>query len=163
MYRVRPDFDPRRDAVSRLYRYTLLVSDVRSPTARRWSHRVRGPLDLESMTQAATLMEGVHDFVNFAGPMSDPAVSTVRRMHHVKLERESDFIRLEVRGNAFLPHQVRRMVGALVDVGRGTLSIEQIGLQIAGDADAPTARSVPPHGLCLVLVEYVDFPTKESE
>ncbi len=163
VYRVRPDFDPRRDAVSRLYRYTLLVSDVRSPVARRWSHRVRGPLDLESMTQAATLMEGVHDFVNFAGPMSDPAASAVRRIHHVKLERESDFIRLEVRGNAFLPHQVRRMVGSLVDVGRGKLSIEQICLQIAGDADAPTARSVPPHGLCLVQVEYPDFPPEESE
>ena len=163
VYRVRPDFDPRRDAVSRLYRYTLLVSGVRSPLARRWSHRVRGPLDLESMTQAATLMEGVHDFVNFAGPMSDPAASAERRIHHVRLERESDFIRLEVRGTAFLPHQVRRMVGALVDVGRGKLSIEQIGLQIAGDTDAPTARSVPPHGLCLVQVEYTDFPPKESE
>ena len=163
VYRVRPDFDPRRDAVSRLYRYSLLVSGVRSPIASRWSHRVRGPLDLESMTKAAALMEGVHDFVNFAGPMSDPAASAVRRIHHVKLERESDFIRLEVRGNAFLPHQVRRMVGSLVDVGRGKLSIEQICLQIAGDADAPTARSVPPHGLCLVQVEYPDFPPEESE
>ena len=163
VYRVRPDFDPRRDGVSRLYRYTLLVSDVRSPLARRLSHRVRGPLDVESMTQAATMMEGIHDFVNFAGPMSDPAASTVRHIHRVRLERDSDFIRLEVRGNAFLPHQVRRMVGSLVDVGMEKLNIEQIGLQIAGRADAPTARSVPPHGLCLVRVEYPDFPPEESE
>ncbi len=160
---VRPDFDPRRDAVSRLYRYTLLVSDVRSPMARRWSHQVRGPLDLDSMTQAADMMEGVHDFVNFAGPMPDPEASTVRRIYRVMLERDSDFIRLEVKGNAFLPHQVRRMVGALVDLGRGKLNIEQIGLQIAGHADAPTARSVPPRGLCLVKVEYTDFPPEESQ
>jgi tRNA pseudouridine38-40 synthase len=163
VYRVRPEFDPRRDAVSRLYRYTLLVSGVRSPLARRWSHKVRGPLDLESMTQAAALMEGVHDFVNFAGPMSDLSASTIRRVHNLRVERDSDFIRLEVKGNAFLPHQVRRMVGALVDVGIGKLSIEQIGLQIAGRADAPTARSAPPHGLCLVHVEYTDFPPGKSE
>ena len=162
-YRVRPDFDPRRDAVSRLYRYTMLVSDVRSPMARRWAHRVRGPLDFESMTQAAALMEGVHDFANFAGPMSHPEASTVRHIHHVRLERDPDFIRLEVKGNAFLPHQVRRMVGALLDVGKGKLNIEQVGLQIAGRADAPTAKSVPPHGLCLVRVEYTDFPPKESK
>ena len=162
VYRVRPDFDPRRDAASRMYRYTLLVSDVRAPLARRCSHRVRGILDLESMTQAAALMEGVHDFANFAGAMSDPAACTVRRVYHVRLERDSDFVRLEVRGNAFLPHQVRRMVGALVDIGKGKLNIEQIGLQIEGSADAPTARSVPPHGLCLVQVEYTDFPPEES-
>ena len=93
VYRVRPDFDPRRDAVSRMYRFTLLVSDVRAPLARRCSHRVRGLLDLESMTQAAALMEGVHDFANFAGAMSDPAASTVRRVYHVSLERDSDFVR----------------------------------------------------------------------
>jgi tRNA pseudouridine38-40 synthase len=163
VFRVRMDFDPRRDAVSRLYRYTILVSDVRSPLARRWSLRVRGPLDMESMTQAATIMEGVHDFVNFAGPMPDPGASTVRRIHHARLERCSDIIRVEVKGNAFLPHQVRRMVGALVDVGMRKSNIKQIGLQIAGNADVPKARSVPPHGLCLVRVEYADFPPQESE
>ena len=161
VYRVGPDFDPRRDAVSRIYRYTLLVSDVRSPLARRWSHRVKGPLDLEAMTRAATLMEGVHDFVNFAGSMPDPAASTVRHIHYVKIERASGLIHLEVKGNAFLAHQVRRMTGALVDVGTRKLNMDQIGLQIEGYADAPTARSVPPHGLCLVHVEYTNFPPKE--
>ena len=163
VYKVRPDFDPRRDAVSRLYRYTLLLADVRSPLAKRWAHRVQGQLDVESMIRAATRMEGSHDFVNFCGPVSHPSASTIRRIDHVRLEQGSDLVRIEVKGNAFLPHQVRRMVGALVDVGIGRLTIEQIDMQISGHVDAPKVRSVPSNGLCLVQVEYVDFPPEESE
>ena len=71
-YRARPDFDPRRDAISRLYRYTLLVSKVRSPVWRHNSHQVRPPLALDSMREAASLMVGTHDFANFGGPLERP-------------------------------------------------------------------------------------------
>ena len=67
-YRVRSDFDPRRDAISRLYRYTLLMSKVRSPVWRHNSHQVRPPLSLDTMREAASLMVGVHDFANFRRP-----------------------------------------------------------------------------------------------
>ena len=162
-YRVRPNFDPRRDAISRLYRYTLLVSNVRSPVWRRSSHQVRGPLALDSMRDAASLMVGVHDFANFGGPPERPDASTVRRIFGIYLNTDGAFIHVEVEGNAFLTRQVRRMVGALLDVGAGRLTTEDIEKQISRAEDAPTARSLPPQGLCLVEVKYADFPPRYEE
>ena len=70
--RTKPEFDPRRDAVSRLYRYTLLVSGARSPLMRRTAHRLHQQPDLDSMRDAASHMEGAHDFANFGGALEDP-------------------------------------------------------------------------------------------
>ena len=162
-YRARPDFDPRRDAISRLYRYTLLVSKVRSPVWRHNSHQVRPPLALDSMREAASLMVGVHDFANFGGPLERPEASTVRRVYGIDMRAEGAFIQVEIEGNAFLPRQVRRMVGALADVGAGRLKLEDIRKQISRAEDAPVTRSLPPRGLCLVSVKYADFPPRHEE
>ncbi len=163
VYEVRPDFDPRRDAVSRLYRYTLLVSKVRSPLARRTAYRVAGPLDLKAMRRAASAMEGLHDFANFGGQQENSDATTTRRINSVELAADGCEVAVDVNGSAFLPHQVRRMVGALVDVGKGRLNVDHVERQIAARRDAPTARAVPPHGLCLMEVNYRDFPQEEGE
>lgn len=162
-YRARADFDPRRDAISRLYRYTLLVSKVRSPMWRDCTHMVRAPLDLDAMREAAAAMAGAHDFANFGSPLEDPKASTVRRIYGIDVKTDGAFIHVEVEGNAFLPRQVRRMVGALVDVGAGRLKTEDIKKQISRAEDAPVARSLPPQGLCLVRVKYADFPPRDEE
>jgi tRNA pseudouridine38-40 synthase len=163
VYHAPPDFDPRRDAISRLYRYTLLVSKVRSPVWRYSAHRVSAPPDLDSMREAASLMVGSHDFANFGSPLEDPEASTVRRIYGIVLKTHESFIDVEVEGNAFLPRQVRRMVGALVDVGSGRLKTEDIRKQVLRVEDAPVARSLPPQGLCLVKVNYADFPPRYEE
>ncbi len=163
VYRVRQDFDPRRDAISRLYRYTLLVSKVRSPMWRDRTHMVRAPLDLDAMLEAAAPMVGAHDFASFGSPLDDPEASTVRRIYRIDLKPSEPFLHVEVEGNAFLPRQVRRMVGALVDVGAGKLTTEDIKKQISRAEGAPVARSLPPQGLCLVRVKYADFPPRDEE
>ena len=163
VYRVRPDFDPRRNAISRLYRYTLLVSRVGSPLWREKTHMVHAPLDLDAMREAALPMVGDHDFANFGSPLEDPEASTVRRIFGIDLEDCDPFICVKVEGNAFLPRQVRRMVGALVDVGAGRLTTEDIKKQLSRAEDAPVARSLPPQGLCLVRVKYADFPPRDEE
>ncbi len=162
-YKVSPNFDPRRDAISRLYRYTLLASEVRSPVWRESSHLARPTLDLDSMREAAALMVGIHDFANFAAPMENPEASSIRQIYGVNLATAKPFIYVDVEGNAFLPRQVRRMVGALVDVGAGKLKITDISKQISKDVNAPIARSLPPQGLCLVKVKYADFPPQYEE
>ena len=163
VHRVASDFDPRRHAISRLYRYTLLLSDVRVPLQRRQTHRVSGPLDLDALRQAAEVMIGIHDFANFGGPLDRPTASTTRRVDRVDVETEGCYIRVDVEGSSFLPRQVRRMVGALVDVGHGQLNVEQVRKQISGVKDAPPARSLPPQGLCLMAVRYADFPPEQDE
>ena len=152
--RVKPEFDPRRDAASRLYRYTLLVSGIRSPLMRRTAHRIQRPLDLDSMRAAAAHMEGTHDFANFGGALEDPGASTIRRIDRIDIESDGSLVTINVEGSAFLPHQVRRMAGALVDVGTGRLTVNDVAGQVSMAGDTPPARALPPQGLCLVRVKY---------
>jgi tRNA pseudouridine38-40 synthase len=162
-YSTGPAFDPRRHALSRIYRYTLVNSAVRSPMRRATASQVREKLDSDLMTQGAKLLEGIHDFARFAGPLERQGASTIRQVFAFRVEKREDMISFEVEGSAFLPHQVRRMTGALVDLGRGFLSIEQLKQIIEGDEISVTSRSLPPQGLCLVQVKYADFPPKVGE
>lgn len=157
-----PDFDPRRDAVSRAYRYSVLTAEVRSPLRRRTAHLVKAAPDLAVMREAAALMVGTHDFRNFGTPPA-PGGSAVRRMDRVEITRNGAAIRMDVEGNAFLTRQVRRMAGALLDAGGGRLTIEDVKKQISGEKDAPPARAAPPMGLCLVKVEYPGFSPEQDE
>ena len=159
-HRAKPGFDPRRDATSRLYRYTLLVSGTRSPLMRRSAHRIHLTPDLDSMRAAAAHMEGTNDFANFGGALEDPEASTVRRVDRIDLKSDGppQRITIDVEGSAFLPHQVRRMAGALVDVGTGRLTVSDVEKQISMAGDAPPARALPPQGLCLIRVKYEDGP-----
>lgn len=160
--RVAESFDPRRDAVSRRYRYVLLNRTARAPLSERIAALVTKPLKLDRMVAASKLMVGTHDFVKFAGPLERSDASTVRNISEITIEVYGERIEIDVEGNAFLPHQVRRMVGALVDVGLAKMTIQQVSDLLDGDEKGPHARSMPPQGLCLVAVRYpehlaVDF------
>ena len=148
------DFDPRRRASGRVYRYTLLASETRSPLLRRYARRLRSMPDLDAMREAAKLMVGVRDFANFGGRLEDPSASTVRRVDRVDVNPHGDVIEIEVEGSAFLPRQVRRMAGALVDVGQGKLTLGDVRKQVSRAPGAPVARALPANGLCLVSVKY---------
>ena len=162
-YQVPGHFDPRRDALSRLYRYTVATGSVRSPLKRLTTTLVRERLDVKRMKQAAQLFEGAHDFARFAGTLEDPGASTVREVLGARVNRVDDTIVIDVEGTAFLPHQVRRMAGALVDVGRGTITAEELKQMIDGKVSGAVSRSMPPQGLCLVEVKYADFPPLTGE
>ena len=150
-----PDgFDPRREAVSRWYRYSLLRRQHRSPLADRTAGVVGRELDLGRMRGAAWLMVGVHDFARLAGRLDDPDASTVREVSRVDVRTEGERISVDVEGNAFLPHQVRRMVGVIVDAGTGKIAPHEVEELVSGDGEAPQARSMPPQGLCLMRVRY---------
>lgn len=162
-YRMGPAFDPRRHAISRRYRYTLVNSVTRSPTRRLTTSRIRENLETGLMRQGAILMEGIHDFARFSGPLERQGASTVREIFSARVEENKDEVIFEVEGSAFLPHQVRRMAGALVDLGRGFLSIEQLNQMIEGVGNGVASWSLPPQGLCLLEVKYANFPPKVGE
>ena len=115
------------------------------------------------MARAASLYVGVHDFRRFAGRPDRPGASTVREIWEALVEKTGDTITIEVEGNAFLPHQVRRMAGALVDVGRNALTSEDIAAMLEGGSDSATARSLPARGLCLMRVRYAERVLGDSE
>ncbi|MDA0770471.1 MAG: tRNA pseudouridine(38-40) synthase TruA [SAR202 cluster bacterium Casp-Chloro-G4] len=157
-YIVDDEFDPRRNARARSYRYTVLRRSVPSPLLRRQTCLVPGALDLPLMESAVKMYEGEHDFKRFAGPLEHREASTVRFVYESSVSQSGDLLMIDVKGNAFLPHQVRRMVGALVDVGRGKISLNEFKLMIDGDETEAVAHSMPAHGLSLVSVKYDDYP-----
>jgi tRNA pseudouridine38-40 synthase len=146
-------FDARRDAVRRHYRYVIDNGPVRPVTDRHQVWHVAGKLDITAMTEAAQSILGTHDFAAFASRFDNPDLSTVRNLSRFDVCRSSDSIFVDVEGNAFLPHQVRRMTGALVEVGRGKLSVEDYKDLLAGDP-ATAGPVAPPHGLSLMSVKY---------
>ena len=159
-FRTGDEFDPRRDAHSRRYRYTIINKEARAPLSRRMAHRVSGSLSVEAMSKAAKVMEGIHDFEAFGGSSRNKAESTVRRVYSAAVwqEKQGDEVYFEVEANAFLTYQVRRMAGALVDVGLGRLTENDIGRMLQGTSGKIVANTLPPQGLCLIEVTYDNFP-----
>ncbi len=157
-YEVHDTFDPRRMAKSRRYAYTILRAAVRSPLRRLNTYRISSSLDVGEMREAARRFVGVHDFGRFSGPLESPEASTVREIFDTGVRELGDRIEFHVEGNAFLPHQVRRMAGSLVDVGLGRLTITDVEKMVEGVETMATARSLPARGLCLEEVKYAGFP-----
>jgi tRNA pseudouridine38-40 synthase len=147
------DFDVRRDAVRRHYRYLIENRSGRPALERGRVWQVAQPLDVASMAAAAAGLVGEHDFAAFASAPSTPGASTVRRIYSFEVSKEGSRISLDVVANAFLPHQVRRMAGALVEVGRGKLTPSEYIAYLDGPP-ASVGPAAPPYGLYLMAVEY---------
>jgi tRNA pseudouridine38-40 synthase len=155
------DFHPRHDARSRTYRYTILSQPVRDPLLRRVTYHLREPLDVEAMNRAAQAVTGLHDFGAFGQPMSDGG-ATVRHVFAARCWSEGfplqtggfSLIHFEIEANAYLRRMVRRLMGALICVGRGHHSVAEFVAILSGRADAQGGPTMPPQGLCLLRVAY---------
>jgi len=152
-YRASDDFNVRRDALSREYRYHILNSNVRSPFSRRFALFVPKMLDIQTMNEGCQLIQGEHDFASFASSLDD-SKSTLRNVHEAGIEKKGDSIVFRVVANSFLPHQIRSTVGLLIRLGLGKIGV-------ADFRDIMEARSVglagplsPACGLCLMRVNY---------
>ena len=144
---VRPapaGFHPRYAARYREYRYSIW-DGPRSPLRERTALQVRPRLDEDAMARAAVAFEGRHDFSAFGG--SDP--QPVRTVHRVRVRRAGDLITIDVRADAFLRGMVRRMVAALLAVGRGALPEGSIAGLLAGATPALDGAAAAAKGLCL--------------
>ena len=151
---ARADFHARRDALGRVYRYSILQRATRSPLLQRYAARVSQALEGEAMHRAGQVLVGSHDFAGFAGPLEGPRKSTMRNLYRVEVKEEGELLNLEIEGNAFLPQQVRRMAGALVQVGLGKMGIEGLHALLDGAVKGTAGPLLPACGLCLVRVNY---------
>lgn len=153
-------FHPRFDALSRLYVYRVVEAEQRQPLWMRTAWQVRPPLNLSAMQQAASMLVGTHDFAAFGNPPQGE--NTVRDLFRsVWTAQPQPYGRLlvyEIEATAFLHHMVRRIVGVLVDVGRGRLNMDEFA-QIFRSADLSLIKTTaPPQGLFLEKVRYPDDP-----
>ena len=155
-YNVNRSFDPRRDAVSREYRYTINNSSVRSPFSRKWAYSVLKKLNIDHMNAASEILIGEHDFVPFTNN-EGATKNTVRKVTTAEFWGEDEFIYFGMVASAFLPQQVRRTVGSILQVGLGKMGVSEF-YKVARSGEIGKAKPVaPPHGLCLMKVNYSDI------
>lgn len=147
------DFDARRSARSKTYRYTLLRRAERSPLEGRYSLHVPYAVDMDAMADAGQYLLGTHDFSAFrAGTCT--AATPVRTVSRAAWRAVGDLWHFEIAGNGFLQHMVRIIVGTLLEVGRGRRRPDDLAEILASRDRRRAGATAPAHGLCLMAVEY---------
>jgi tRNA pseudouridine38-40 synthase len=146
-------FHARFAAKSKLYRYQILTRVHRSALSRSKILHHPYPLDLAAMQEAARALVGAHDFSSFQGSPTDTE-NAVCRIIRLTIERFGDDIRFEVEANRFLKQMVRNIVGTLLEVGRGKLSVGEVAGILAAKDRTKAGPTAPAHGLYLVKVDY---------
>lgn len=150
---VTPEFDARKSALERTYRYVLLNRAVRPALLAGRVGWTFGPMDAEAMAEAAATFVGTHDFSAFRAAECQ-ARSPVRDMRAANVTRAGDYLNFDFRANAFLHHQIRNMVGALVWVGLGRRPVSWIAEVLASRDRSRGAATFMPDGLYLAGVRY---------
>lgn len=165
---VGPDFHSRWDALAKTYRYRIFRGRVVSPFL--WKYVLHDPheLNFDAMAEAARVFIGEQDFSTFAASSGseedDRERTTLRTIYCSEWRRsqngnahpaEDEWVYV-VRGKSFLRHMVRKMVGTLLEVGRGKLAVEDLPRLLALRDRSKSGPTAPAHGLCLEEVEYPD-------
>jgi tRNA pseudouridine38-40 synthase len=151
---VSNDFSARFSARSRFYIYAILASSTPDPFIAYTSLWHRRPLDLEAMNEAAGHLVGHHDFSSF-GRVPEGATAE-RNLFELRCTRDGEVIKIRARANAFIQQMVRALVGTLVYVGEGRRSPDEMPVILEARDRSLAGPVAPPHGLCLVAVEYDD-------
>jgi tRNA pseudouridine38-40 synthase len=149
-------FHARYSAKGKTYRYTVWNDAFLPPFERGRAWHVTAALDVEAMSATACEFEGRHDFAAFAANRGKPVADTVRTISRVGIRRSGPRITLQFEGDGFLYKMVRMMTGALVRVGRGAITREEIRQRLrAHSAGIEGAHFVAPaDGLILLRVRY---------
>ena len=155
IHRVPGDFHPRYDALARRYTYRILNSPVKDPLQERYCWRVWPELDLRAMRKGSRFLLGKHDFAALGAPHK-PGGSTVREITRARWKKEKQSLVFEIVGNAFLYHMVRRIVMALVKIGKHQESAGGIKVYLDNPTGPPAQGLAPAQGLSLVKIIYSD-------
>jgi tRNA pseudouridine38-40 synthase len=151
---VAPDgFHARYSARWRRYRYRYLDRKARPALERGRCWHVGSSLDVDSMSAAAKVLVGKHDWTSYCSA-SEPPGGRVREMRSATVARHGDFVELELVAEGFLRGLARSIAGALAEVGRGRKPPEWVGEVLAARNRRLAARTAPAGGLTLVEVIY---------
>jgi tRNA pseudouridine38-40 synthase len=153
------NFHARHHAVSRSYLYQ--ISRRRTAMGKRYVWWIKDSLDAQAMANAMELFRGMKDFRSFAE--EDPErPSTKVLIEELALQESGDLLLFRVRGSHFIWKMVRRMVGVLAGVGRGTLTLNDLKSFLKEQSDTPARLTAPPSGLFLERVYYPGDPILEQ-
>jgi tRNA pseudouridine38-40 synthase len=159
---VGPEFHARWLAQGKTYRYRIYRGSVLPPFDYRRALHYPWPFDEDAMAVAAHEFEGEHDFTSFAASSGseedDRDRNMIRVIHSSEIIREPDRDELvyTVRGQSFLRYMVRKIVGTLLEVGKGRIAVAEIAQLFELRDRTRSGPTVPPEGLYLVSLEYPD-------
>lgn len=156
---VGEDFHARKSARAKTYRYRIYRGEICPPFLARYVYHHPYPLDEAGMIAAAAIVTGEHDFTSFAAVdpeagMEDLPRNNVRTIYSSEWKREGEEMVYTVRGNGFLHHMVRNLVGAFLMVGKGNLNAGGLCRILELRDRSAAAATAPASGLFLVSVEY---------
>ncbi len=146
-------FNSQHSAKSKLYRYTIFNNDFLSPLARHYAAKCFYSLDIGLMKKAAKILEGRHDFKAFQAK-DDARKGSVRNLRSLDIRKDADTIYIDIEACGFLYNMARIIVGTLIDVGRGKISINDIGMILKKKDRSLSGPTMPAKGLCLIKVNY---------
>ncbi len=161
------DFHARHSARAKTYEYRIFRGEICPPWEARYAWALNWPLDPAAMRAAAELVVGEHDFTSFAA--SDPDLATrnstedeneperrgnVRTIFASGWTESGDLLVYRVRGDGFLHHMVRNLVGTFVDAGRGQIAPEDVARILEARSRGAAGATAPARGLFLDSVEY---------
>ena len=147
------DFNARFKTVTKAYEYKIVNASVADPLQRNFAWHYPVELDVEKMQQAAQYICGRHDFAAFCAAGSK-VKTTVRTVTELSVKKEGNVITVRAAADGFLYNMVRIIVGTLVYVGNGKLSVNDIENLIEMKDRRKMGITAPPQGLSLVEVNY---------
>jgi tRNA pseudouridine38-40 synthase len=169
------NFHARHSATAKTYRYRIYRGDICPPFLARYVHHDPCPMDEDAMIRTSEHIVGTFDFTSFAA--SDPERSArlaataggddddardvltlkqgnCRTVHSSLWVRTEDEFSYTIRGNGFLHHMVRNLVGTFLQVGKGSLQADDVPAILAARNRSAAGATAPALGLYLVSVEY---------
>ncbi len=149
--KANPKFHARHDAINRSYLYQ--ISKRRTAFGKNYVWWIKDKLDFERMQSAAKLFLGMHDFISFTDEEQEEK-STRVLIENVQMKEDGELILVRIIGSHFLWKMVRRMIGVLVEIGRGKLTDQDLKRFLNSKSNDPAKYTAPPSGLFLEQVIY---------
>ena len=160
IFPVYDDAHARFDATSRTYKY--FVHTHKSPFLYPFSWRATFPLDFDLMNEAAEILKGYTDFTSFSKLHTDVATNNCK-ITHARWEQEGEQWVFTITADRFLRNMVRAIVGTLVDVGRGKITLKQFSEIIEKKDRCSAGTSMPGNALFLHSVTYPYIPQETQK
>jgi len=151
---VDANFHARYDAKSRVYKYLIFRGDSLSTFYRRFSWQVHHQLDIARMRKAGDCLLGWHDFASFQGADGGNHSSERKIIQFTIRVRSKGWIITTIEANAFLRHMVRNIIGTLLEVGKGSMTVEEFRGVLESRDKRRAGITAPPQGLFLKEVKY---------
>lgn len=151
-----PTFHPTLDCIGKEYRYTISYGPTQLPQHRLYAWHYPHQLDRTAMAEAAAILQGEHDYSAFCNVKKNETYEDyIREVKSITMmELPEEQLQVIVQGNHFLYKMVRTLVGTLVYVGRGLISVDDVRTILEGQDRTKAGVTAPAHGLCLFRVKY---------